>query len=66
MFQFPRFASNRLCIQRKDDRASPRPGFPIRTPRDLRSLATPPGFSQLASSFIADLCLGIHPVPLFA
>ena len=49
-----------------DDRASPRPGFPIRTPMDQRSLAAPHGFSQLATSFLAVLCPGIHPAPLFA
>jgi hypothetical protein len=52
-----------MCSPR-DDRASPRPGSPIRTPRDQRSRAAPPGLSQLATSFIAGLCLGIHPVPL--
>ena len=35
-------------------------GFPIRTPPDLRLLAAPRGLSQLATSFIADTCLGIH------
>jgi hypothetical protein len=49
-----------------DDRASPLPGSPIRTSRDQRSRATPPGFSQLATSFFADLCPGIHLMPLFA
>ncbi len=47
-----------------DDRASPRPGSPIRIPMDQRSLAAPHGFSQLATSFFAVLCLGIHPAPL--
>ena len=50
----------------RDDRALPRPGFPIRTSMDLRSLAAPHGFSQLATSFLAVLCPGIHPAPLFA
>ena len=36
------------------------PGSPIRTPPDLSLLATPRGFSQLATSFIAGLCQGIH------
>ena len=36
------------------------PGFPIRTPPDLCLLATPRGFSQLATSFFAGLCLGIR------
>ncbi len=51
-------------FSRIDDRASPRPGSPIRTPGDQRSLAAPPGFSQLATSFFAVLCLGIHLAPL--
>ena len=66
MFQFPRFASNRLCIQRKDDWASPQPGSPIRKSRDQSLLAAPPGLSQLATPFIASPCLDIHPVPLLA
>jgi hypothetical protein len=40
------------------------PGFPIRTPPDQSPLAAPRRFSQLATSFIADLCLGIHTCAL--
>jgi hypothetical protein len=36
------------------------PGFPIRTSPDLRSRAAPRSFSQLATSFLAGPCLGIH------
>ena len=64
MFQFPRFASQGLCIQPRDDRALPRPGFPIRKSRDQSSRAAPPGLSQLATSFIAGLYQGIHLAPL--
>ena len=64
MFQFPGFASTGLCIQPADDWASPQPGSPIRISTDQRSLAAPRGFSQLATSFIAVLCLGIHLAPL--
>jgi hypothetical protein len=39
-------------------------GCPIRRPRDHRSLASPPGFSQRAASFIASQCQGIHQMPL--
>jgi hypothetical protein len=39
-------------------------GCPIRKPRDHRSLASPPGFSQRAASFIASQCQGIHQMPL--
>ena len=66
MFQFPWFASISLSIQPIDDRALPRPGSPIRISMDQRSLAAPHGFSQLATSFLAVLCLGIHLAPLFA
>jgi hypothetical protein len=40
-------------------------GCPIRRSRDQRSLASPPGFSQRATSFIASQCQGIHQMPLF-
>ena len=40
-------------------------GCPIRRPRDHRSLASPPGFSQRAASFIASQCQGIHQMPFF-
>ena len=38
-------------------------GCPIRRSRDQRSLASPPGFSQRATSFIASQCQGIHQMP---
>ena len=43
-----------------------RVGCPIRRSRDHRSLASPPGFSQRATSFIASQCQGIHQMPLLA
>src|ERR1700686_4195132 len=39
-------------------------GCPIRRSRDQRALASPPGFSQRATSFIASRCQGIHQMPL--
>jgi hypothetical protein len=39
-------------------------GCPIRRSRDHQSLASPPGFSQRATSFIASQCQGIHQMPL--
>ena len=39
-------------------------GFPIRTSADQRSLASPRGFSQRATSFIASWRQGIHQMPL--
>src|SRR5258708_36285821 len=41
-------------------------GFPIRTPPDQSLLAAPRGLSQLATSFIAFFCQGIHHAPLVA
>ena len=43
-----------------------RVGCPIRRSRDQRSLASPPGFSQRATPFIASQCQGIHQMPLIA
>ena len=62
MFQFAGFASGRLCIQRRMTQYGP--GFPIRISADQSLLATPRGFSQRATSFIASRCQGIHQVPL--
>jgi hypothetical protein len=44
-------------------RVAPGVGCPIRRSRDQRSLASPPGFSQRAASFIASQCQGIHQMP---
>ena len=41
-------------------------GFPIRTSPDQCLLAAPRGLSQLATSFIASYCQGIHRAPLVA
>ncbi len=49
-----------------DDLDFSRTGSPIRTSPDLRWLAAPRGFSQLATSFIAYLRQGIHRSPLVA
>ena len=43
-----------------------RVGCPIRRSRDHRSLASPPGFSQRAASFLASQCQGIHQMPFNA
>jgi hypothetical protein len=64
MFQFAGFASRTYefstgyppsCLGRV--------GCPIRRSRDHQSLASPPGFSQRATSFIASQCQGIHQMP---
>ena len=61
MFQFAGFASRPYGF----GIAIPlRVGCPIRRSRDHRSLASPPGFSQRATSFIASQCQGIHQMPL--
>ncbi len=41
-------------------------GFPIRKSPDQCLLAAPRGLSQLATSFIACFCQGIHHAPLVA
>ena len=41
-------------------------GFPIRKSPDQRLCAAPRGLSQLATSFIACFCQGIHRAPLVA
>jgi hypothetical protein len=41
-------------------------GFPIRKSPDQSLLAAPRGLSQLATSFIACFCQGIHHAPLVA
>lgn len=41
-------------------------GFPIRISTDQRVLASPRGFSQPITSFIASQCQGIHKMPLCA
>ena len=59
MFQFPGLAPFRVM---EYDLTS---GCPIRKSPGLRLLAADRGLSQLATSFIADTYLGIHPAHLF-
>ena len=61
MFQFPGFASPAYEFSRGSPKGR---GFPIRTSADQRSLASPRGFSQRATSFIASRRQGIHRTPL--
>ena len=49
-----------------DTAGSPAVGFPIRLSSDQRMLAPPRGLSQLATTFIAYQCQGIHRTPLLA
>ncbi len=60
MFQFPGFASRPYGFRPGSPKGR---GFPIRTPADQRSLASPRGFSQRATSFIASWRQGIHRTP---
>ena len=62
MFQFPGFASPAYGFGRGSPKGR---GFPIRTSADQRSLASPRGFSQRATSFIASWRQGIHRTPFF-
>ena len=64
MFQFAGFASRTYGFSAGYRQGRPwAVGCPIRRPRDHRSLASPPGFSQRAASFIASQCQGIHQMP---
>jgi hypothetical protein len=65
MFQFAGFASPSYEFRERYPRLAPRVGCPIRRPRDHRSLASPPGFSQRAASFLASRCQGIPRMPFF-
>ncbi len=65
MVHFPPFARSRLCIQRDVPRFC-LVGFPIRKSPDQRLCAAPRSLSQLATSFIACFCQGIHRAPLVA
>jgi hypothetical protein len=58
MFQFPGLALFRVMGFNTPT------GFPIRKSPDQSLLAAPRGLSQLATSFIAGSCLGIHRVHL--
>ena len=60
MFQFPGFASRTYEFSTGYPKGV---GFPIRTSADQRSLASPRGFSQRATSFIASWRQGIHRMP---
>ena len=76
MFQFPGFASPKLCIHLGDTlstslripigkrREMVKVGFPIRKSPDLSLLTAPRRLSQRATSFIACMCQGIHQMPL--
>ena len=60
MFQFAGFASRPYGFRPGSPKGR---GFPIRTSADQRSLASPRGLSQRATSFIASWRQGIHRTP---
>jgi hypothetical protein len=60
MFQFTGFASHPYVFSVRYPKGV---GFPIRTSADQRSLASPRGLSQRATSFIASWRQGIHRTP---
>ena len=76
MFQFPGFASPKLCIHLGDTlstslrlpkgkrREMVKVGFPIRKSSDQSLLTTPRRLSQRATSFFACTCQGIHQMLL--
>ena len=60
-FSSPRWPHDFLMMA-----ASGPPGCPIRRSADQRPFAPPRGFSQLTTSFIASVSLGIHHAPLLS
>ena len=65
MVHFPRFALPSYGFRRQY-MSSAHVGSPIRKSTDQRMLAPHRSSSQLATSFIASKCQGIHRVPLVA
>jgi hypothetical protein len=65
MFQFPRFPSHCLCVQRWDAMGYIA-GFPIRTSPDQSLYTAPRGLSQCPTSFFGTWRQGIHRKPLVA
>src|SRR5213080_4227315 len=65
MVHFPRFALPSYGFRRQY-MSSAHVGSPIRKSTDQRMLAPHRSLSQLATSFIASKCQGIHRVPLVA
>ncbi len=61
MFQFPPYALLERSIPNTEVSGM---GCPIRKSTDHCSYAAPRSLSQLYTSFIASVCLGIHRVPL--
>ena len=64
MFHFPELALGTLCIQVPATEHDLRRVSPFRHPRITECLASPRGFSQLTTSFIAFRRQGIHPMLL--
>ena len=64
MFHFPELALDTLCIQMPATEHDLRRVSPFRNPRITECLASPRGFSQLTTSFIAFRRQGIHPMLL--
>ena len=64
MFHFPELALGTLCIQVPATEHDLRRVSPFRNPRITECLASPRGFSQLTTSFIAFRRQGIHPMLL--
>ena len=64
MFHFPELALDTLCIQVPATEHDLRRVSPFRNPRITECLASPRGFSQLTTSFIAFRRQGIHPMLL--
>ena len=66
MVHFPGFASTALFYSDGEYMSIAHVGSPIRKSAGQRMLAPHRSLSQLATSFIASKCQGIHRVPLVA
>ena len=66
MFHFPGCRPSGLFHSTGSDGALPPPDCSIRMSWDQCVFATPPGFSQLTTSFVALRCQGIHRAPFRA
>ena len=66
MFHFSGYRPSGLFRSTGSDGALPPPDCSIRTSWDQCVFATPPGFSQLTTSFVALRCQGIHRAPFRA
>src|SRR5699024_3355594 len=63
MFHFPAFPPTGLCVQPAVTRTTSCGVSPFGHPGINVRLSTPPGLSQIPTSFIGSCCQGIHHAP---